>query len=126
MRSCRSTIGFSALAALGASWSAPSQAQETVVASVASVQAGVSDEGTSSSGGYLHDYAPTDNELELGGFAGLLFVSDQNSFRGSSSDGNPPPFSRYKQPAPEFGLRAGYYPLSFLGAELEGMLAPAQ
>jgi outer membrane protein OmpA-like peptidoglycan-associated protein len=125
MRLCRSTIyGFSAVAALGASWSASLKAQETAVASVASLQASVSDEGTSSSSDYLHAYKPTNNEVEFGGFVGMLFVSDDNSFRGSAA--TPPPYSEFKRPAAEVGARVGYYPLSFLGGELEGMLAPAQ
>ena len=36
-----------------------------------------------------------------------------------------PPYSEF-EPAPEFGARVAYFPLSFLGAELEGMIAPAE
>jgi len=127
-------------------WAAPLIAQEAVASTAAAVVSAeaaapppatqssstaserVSDEG-SPSGDYLHRYAPTDNLAEIGAFAGLLFISDNNSFRGSGSVTNGVvalrPYSEFKKPAPEFGARVGYFPLSFLGGELEGMIATA-
>jgi outer membrane protein OmpA-like peptidoglycan-associated protein len=83
------------------------------------------------SGDWLHRYKPQDNLWEVGVFAGPLFISDVNSFRGPIviNGGAPPsvkPFSSFKQPAGEIGLRGGYYPLAFLGGELEGMVAVAE
>jgi outer membrane protein OmpA-like peptidoglycan-associated protein len=80
---------------------------------------------------YLHRYAPQANLVEVGLFVGPLFISDNNSFRGATvvSPDRPPsvkPLSTFKQPAVEIGLRGGYYPLSFLGGELEGMVAVAE
>ncbi|HEU4580553.1 MAG TPA: OmpA family protein [Polyangiaceae bacterium] len=128
MLSRRSAIySFGAFTTLSVGWARLAGAQETVAASLASVQAATSDQG-SSDDDYLHRYAPTAGEVELGGYLGLLFISDSNSFRGKPPGGADAlrPYSEFKQPAPEFGARVGYYPLSFLGAELEGMVAPAQ
>ena len=88
-----------------------------------------SDQGAPSDG-YLQRYAPVGNLFELGAYAGMLFISDENSFRGPAGTSNGAttlrPYAEFKKPAPEFGARVGYFPLSFLGAELEGMIAPAQ
>jgi outer membrane protein OmpA-like peptidoglycan-associated protein len=83
------------------------------------------------SGDWLHRYKPEDNLWEVGVFGGPLFVSDINSFRGPIvvNAGSPPsvkPYSSFKQPAVEIGLRGGYYPFAFLGGELEGMVAVAE
>ncbi|HTV22568.1 MAG TPA: OmpA family protein [Polyangiaceae bacterium] len=88
-----------------------------------------SDTGTS--GDFIHRYRPRPRLWEVGAFIGPLFISDNNSFRGPIviNPGRPPtvqPVSRFDQPAVEFGIRGGYFPLSFLGAELEGMIAAAQ
>jgi outer membrane protein OmpA-like peptidoglycan-associated protein len=68
--------------------------------------------------------------VELGAFLGPVFISDNNSFRGpaTANPGQNPtlmPYSQFKQPSFEFGLRGSYFPLSFLGGELEGMVAAA-
>jgi outer membrane protein OmpA-like peptidoglycan-associated protein len=80
---------------------------------------------------FMHRYEPEANLWEVGVFMGPLFISDDNSFRGATviTPGQPPnvkPLSRFKQPAPEIGIRGGYYPLSFLGGELEAMVAVAE
>jgi OOP family OmpA-OmpF porin len=80
---------------------------------------------------FLHRYKPQANLIEVGLFVGPLFISDENSFRGPTvvSPGVPPrvkPLTQFKQPAAEIGIRGGYYPLSFLGGELEGMIAVAE
>lgn len=84
----------------------------------------------SSGGGYIKRYPRQANVLELGGFVGPLFIADQNSFRGvvdtpggGRTNG---PISTFEQPSIELGLRAAYFPLSFLGAELEGVVAPGK
>jgi OOP family OmpA-OmpF porin len=87
------------------------------------------DEGGSDD--FLHRYRPEANLLEVGAFAGPLFISDQNSFRGPTvvNPGRPPtvkPVTTFKQPSLELGVRGGYYPLAFLGGELEGMVAVAE
>jgi outer membrane protein OmpA-like peptidoglycan-associated protein len=87
------------------------------------------DEGAE--GDFMHRYKPVANLWELGIFVGPLFISDGNSFRGpgtANPGGNPTlePFSTFKQPAGEIGLRAAYFPFSFVGAEIEGMVAAAE
>jgi OOP family OmpA-OmpF porin len=67
---------------------------------------------------------------ELGAFVGQVFISDRNSFRTMTyavgGERALRPVSTFKHPAVELGLRGGYYPLSYLGAEAEGMLALAE
>lgn len=114
-------------AAIGASSNAPEVLQATAPG-LGQADAATSDAGTSD--GFMHRYKPQANLLEAGVFVGPLFISDRNSFRGQTiiNPGRPPtvkPVSTFK-PAPEFGIRAGYYPLTFLGGELEGMLAVAE
>ena len=80
---------------------------------------------------YLYRYAPTAGLWELGVFGGPLFISDRNSFRDLTFEGPTQlaairPFSVFKQPSVELGIRGGYYPFSFLGAELEGLIASAE
>ncbi|MEO8182150.1 MAG: OmpA family protein [Deltaproteobacteria bacterium] len=86
---------------------------------------------TGGEGDYLHRYKPVAGLGELGAFSGPLFLSDQHSFRGPptlESGANPAPraLPNFKQPAAELGIRGAYFPFSFLGAELEGMLAAAE
>lgn len=80
---------------------------------------------------WIHRYPPQDDLIEVGVFLGPVFISDNNSFRSPpvyNADAPPivRPFTTFKQPAVEIGLRGGYYPLSFLGGELEGMLTSAE
>ncbi|MFZ5889524.1 MAG: OmpA family protein [Myxococcota bacterium] len=62
---------------------------------------------------------PTSGYFEGSVFAGLLFPSSSNAF-----------YSRQQQaldsPVPELGARAGYYPLEFLGVEIEGAAGPTK
>jgi OOP family OmpA-OmpF porin len=86
-------------------------------------------EDTGNSDRFSYRHRPTANLFEAGVFLGPLFISDNNSFRGPTviNPGQPPtvkPVAFY-DPALEMGIRGGYYPLSFLGGELEGMLAVA-
>jgi outer membrane protein OmpA-like peptidoglycan-associated protein len=84
----------------------------------------------SASGGYIERYPRQDNVVELGAFIGPLLVADENSFRGlvnapggGRTNG---PFSTFEQPLLELGVRAAYFPLRFLGAEIEGFVAPGK
>jgi OOP family OmpA-OmpF porin len=116
-------------AAVGAAASTP----EVLQMQATTPGLGQADPATADAGGddrFIHRYKPQANLLEAGLFVGPLFISDRNSFRGATiiNPGRPPtvkPVSTFK-PAPEFGIRAGYYPLAFLGGELEGMVAVAE
>lgn len=110
-------------------------AQETLAATAVGAEASVAlqssaQEDTRTGGDFLQQYTPQANTVELGAFAGMVFISDQNSFRGppSSTGGalTPRPYSEYKQPAAELGARLGYFPLTFLGGELEGLVGLAK
>jgi len=85
---------------------------------------------SSATGGYLTRYPRQAQVVELGAFVGPLFISNQNSLRGlvrapggGRTNG---PFSTFDRPALELGVRAAYFPLRFLGAEIEGVVAPAK
>ena len=147
MTSCgaRCSLGAFAILALATSAgaetrAAASAAAETVAAApeAAAFQTPVSTPTTApvpaDSGrwsAFLRRYRPQDNLVEVGAFLGGVFISDQNSFRGPIvyNPGASPtvkPFSTFGQPALELGVRGGYFPLAFLGGELEGMLAMAE
>ncbi|HTV24604.1 MAG TPA: OmpA family protein [Polyangiaceae bacterium] len=88
-------------------------------------------EDTANSESWLHRYRPQAGLGELGVFLGAVFISDKGNFRNGPSyyPGVAPedvPYATFKQPSAEVGVRGGYYPWSFFGAELEGMLAAAQ
>jgi outer membrane protein OmpA-like peptidoglycan-associated protein len=114
-------------------------AASTVVAAPAVLQAQTAPmrqpepvtEDAGESDDFLHRQKPQANLWEAGVFLGPLFISDRNSFRGRTvvNPGRPPtvqPISTFKQPSVEIGIRGGYFPLSFLGGELEGMVAAAE
>jgi outer membrane protein OmpA-like peptidoglycan-associated protein len=67
-------------------------------------------------------FAPRGNLWEVGVFGGLLFLSDRADFRGSATV----PLPKFARPSPEVGLRVAYFPLAFLGLEVEGMGAAAR
>jgi outer membrane protein OmpA-like peptidoglycan-associated protein len=119
------TVAVSTEAALPASTSEPTlfQTQEPQLGGAGPAS---TDQGGASD--FMHRYKPQANLWEVGAFIGPLFISDENSFRSATvvTPGRPPavkPISSFRQPALELGIRGGYYPLTFLGGELEGMLA---
>jgi outer membrane protein OmpA-like peptidoglycan-associated protein len=78
---------------------------------------------------------PERNTWELGGFGGVFFTGgsahelfDPVRQLASFKDGDPSTewFKPYRKAAPELGLRVAYYPLSFLGGELEGGMMPTR
>jgi outer membrane protein OmpA-like peptidoglycan-associated protein len=69
---------------------------------------------------YEAGYPPDNNLLELGVFGGVLFPSKSHNLRNEHF-----PQHRY-QNGPELGARLGWYPLSFLGIEAEGMAAKSK
>jgi outer membrane protein OmpA-like peptidoglycan-associated protein len=122
------------------------QAQVPQVATEAEAAASASEQGlfqsqqpasssvTSDVGGegdFMHRYKPVAGLFEVGAFLGPIFLSDNNSFR-STPTANPGaaptvrPYSTFKKPSIEFGVRGSYFPLSFLGGELEGAVAAAE
>lgn len=87
-------------------------------------------EDTAADDGFLYRYKPAANVFELGAFIGPAFISDKNSFRGAAraNPGSNPtvmPYATFEKPSVEFGIRGGYYPFTFVGGELEGMVMAA-
>jgi outer membrane protein OmpA-like peptidoglycan-associated protein len=75
---------------------------------------------------WIHRWAPQRNMLELGIYGGVWFPSPHLELFGPDPDlprfGN----QRLKTVAPEIGLRAAYFPLRFLGVEIEGGAMPTR
>lgn len=75
---------------------------------------------------WLRRQLPRDNSWEVGVHLGMLFPAERHEL--FTTDLTRPsqgqlPFNRV---APELGLRAGYYPLRWVGLELEGSLMPTR
>lgn len=66
------------------------------------------------------DLSPVDMGVELGMFLGGFFPSDDHEFY----DYKDAMQERLEGAGPDIGVRAGFYPLRFLGVEIEGDLLP--
>jgi len=84
-----------------------------------SVSLGGSEGSASSSGGWFGQYTPEPGLIELGAFGGLIWMNKDHNLRDVAAT-----HYDFKRPALELGLRAAYFPLSFLGGEVEGALGP--
>ncbi|MEZ4448794.1 MAG: OmpA family protein [Nannocystaceae bacterium] len=76
---------------------------------------------------WIKRYRPTRNSWELGIYLGLMAPSKRHEFY--KADLTMPPDFAHKLYAPagfDLGARVGYYPLSFLGLELEGGVIPTK
>ncbi|MCR9163338.1 MAG: OmpA family protein [Nannocystaceae bacterium] len=75
---------------------------------------------------WIYRHAPTRGMAELGVYGGLWFPNRRIELfeptEGLADDGHQP----FRRLAPEVGLRAGYYPFRFFGAELEGGVMPGR
>jgi OOP family OmpA-OmpF porin len=69
---------------------------------------------------YLNRYIAEDNLWELGLFGGLMFVSSSHNLREPGSAQQP-----FKT-AGELGARIAYFPLAYVGAEVEGAALPSE
>ncbi|MFO0565639.1 MAG: OmpA family protein [Polyangiaceae bacterium] len=106
--------------ALSAFCSSPSLFAETGASGSLSLSSsdGASAQGESS-GGFLSSYPAEAGLFELGVFAGGIWVSHNHNLRDTTAR-----HYTFDRPTLELGLRAGYFPLAFLGGELEGALGP--
>ncbi len=86
-----------------------------------STESGASAEGSSSGGSWLSHYTPEAGIIELGVFGGIFLPARDHNLRDDAL-----PYIRYKRVAPEIGLRAAYFPLSFVGVEGEGAVMPTK
>ncbi len=118
------TTAFVALVSVTATSTAFAQADAGGSASFSfSSDSGASSsaEGDANAKGYMSKYRPEDGLVEVGIFGGVLFPSKDHNFQDEAR-----PHQAFKSIAPDIGLRVGYYPLSFLGAELEGAVMPTR
>src|SRR5690606_20137850 len=70
---------------------------------------------------WIKRYRPTRNMVELGIYGGVLLPAKDHELYNPEQ-----PWQPYKKVAADIGLRVGYYPLSFLGLEIEGGIAPTK
>ncbi len=70
------------------------------------------------------DYEPEDMMFESGVFAGILFPSSDHNLR--EDLGNVAVYEEYASVAPVFGARVAFYPIRFVGAEVEERLGTDQ
>ncbi len=70
---------------------------------------------------FMKRYAPERGMMEVGIFGGIMITSKQHELYDPNNA-----WVRYKNIAPDIGLRFAYYPLSFLGAEIEGAVMPTK
>jgi OOP family OmpA-OmpF porin len=77
--------------------------------------------GNASDKPFLKRFAPERNMMEVGIFGGVLLPSQQHELYDPNNA-----WQRYKRIAPDIGLRFAFYPLKFLGAEVEGAVMPTK
>ncbi len=76
---------------------------------------------------WIKRYRPTRNQIELGIYGGILLPNSEHElYNPTLGAGDGSNWGMYKKIAPDIGLRAGYYPLSFLGLEVEGGVMPTK
>jgi len=93
-------------------------AAESASGSLALSSSGTSAQA-SSSGGFLAAHPAEAGLLELGVFAGAIWVSHNHNLRDVAVT-----HVTIQRPTLELGLRAGYFPLAYLGGELEAAVGP--
>ncbi len=71
---------------------------------------------------WIKRHRPTRNQMELGIYGGILLPAKDHELYNPSTNAH----QTYGKIAPDIGLRFGYYPLPFLGVEVEGGIAPTK
>jgi outer membrane protein OmpA-like peptidoglycan-associated protein len=107
----------------------PAEAADAGFSLQASSGSGVNATGSASGGAddFWRQYRPTPMALELGLFAGAAFFSKEHNLQNLAIVEEPPAVGHQKlNTALDLGLRAGFYPLSFLGAEGELGVIPSK
>jgi outer membrane protein OmpA-like peptidoglycan-associated protein len=121
MRRPYSILGL--LAAVSALSLLPSQASAAEAGfSLQATGSGVSAAGSASDGGagdFWHQFRPTPMALELGGYLGAAFFSAEHNLQNLELVQQNREGHQRLGPGFDLGLRAGFYPLSWLGAEAE-------
>ena len=86
-----------------------------------STSEGASGESSGTGGNWFTKYAPEAHLLEFGIFGGVIFPASDHNLRQVTL-----PRQKFKSAAPELGLRAAYFPLSFAGVEGEAAVMPTK
>jgi OOP family OmpA-OmpF porin len=73
---------------------------------------------------WIKRHRPTAMQMEVGVFAGVMFPARDHELYNPGVPGVM--YGPYKRAAFDFGARFGFYPLSFLGVELEGAVMPTK
>jgi OOP family OmpA-OmpF porin len=117
-------IGVSA-AVLAPTRASAAEADFSLQASGSEVNASGSSSGDADD--FWRQYRPTPMALELGVYGGAAFFSKQHNLQNLAVVEQPPAIGHQKlNTALDVGLRAGFYPLSFLGAEGEVGVIPSK
>jgi OOP family OmpA-OmpF porin len=128
MRSSSYLLGL--IAGVCALTAAPSGARAAEAGfSLQASGAGASAEGSASGGAddYWHQFRPTPMALELGIYGGAAFFSkEHNLLNLEGIDSSPASCHQELKTGLDLGLRAGFYPLSWLGAEGELGVIPTR
>jgi hypothetical protein len=88
---------------------------------------GASASGDASASGMGDDdkkYEPEDMMFEAGAFLGLMLPSSNHNLRADPAEGSVGPHEEFASVAPEFGGRLAFYPIKYVGAEIEGAWLP--
>ena len=75
---------------------------------------------------WLRRWAPERNMGEIGVFGGIFLPARRLELFEATEELPLQGFKPFNVVAPDVGLRAGYYPIRFLGLELEGAVMPTQ
>ncbi|MCB9748388.1 MAG: OmpA family protein [Myxococcales bacterium] len=101
---------------------------EDIAAAEAADASSTETASSSNSGGepWIRRYRPRRNSFEFGIYGGIFLNSREHELFDPVMEqaGRPDYWKPYRRVAPSFGLRFAYYPLSFLGGELEGGAMP--
>ena len=75
---------------------------------------------------WIHRWAPVRHMVEIGVYGGVWFPSKHLELFGPTESGSGAGNQRLNTVAPDIGLRAAYFPLRFLGVEIEGGVMPTK
>ncbi len=71
---------------------------------------------------WIKRWAPEDNELDVGVYGGVFFLGDNHGLFDQGVDTQP----SLRETNPDFGLRATYFPIRYVGVGIEGGFMPTR
>jgi outer membrane protein OmpA-like peptidoglycan-associated protein len=75
---------------------------------------------------WIRRWAPEKNMIELGVYGGVMLLAETHELFSADFDLPDQGYKPLNRLMPDFGVRAGYYPLRFFGVEAEGGVLPAK